>query len=279
MAIETLMSLSGGSAMPLPAKKAMGNSPFDAAGRGRRGLAWSPTRLGVNTLDYMYGDELLRRSRDAVRNSSWASTAVDSYVGNAIGTGIKLIPQHPSLKVRTAILREWNRWVKESDVEYESSNPASGQTDFYGQQVLAAREVMEAGEVFVRLRVRPTSDRLRVPLQLQLIEAEQLPVWRIGDSAVPAAKQVRSGIEFRPDGRRAAYHFYKAHPGETLFFPAMDDLRIDRVPGEVTVPCTSISRCAPDSSAGNRGLRPSWQSFTSSISMWIRRSSAKKLRR
>jgi capsid protein len=168
-----------------PRTRAMGTFPYDAAGRGRRGIGWNPSQLGQNTLLYAHGLELLARNRDAVRNSSWAAAAVDSYVANAIGRGIRMVPQHPDEQVRELILKKWNRWIRESDVEYDPNNPASGQTDFYGQQMIIAREVMEAGEVFVRFRPRPRKEGLAVPLQLQLIEAEQLPLWRMSSQEMP----------------------------------------------------------------------------------------------
>ncbi|HZT29256.1 MAG TPA: phage portal protein [Bryobacteraceae bacterium] len=213
-----------------PQRQAMGTFPFDAAGKGRRGYGWNPSYLGLNTLLFSHGLELLTRNRDAVRNSAWAVGAIESYVANAIGRGIRLIPQHPDEKVRDLIRHKWERWIRESDVEYDPKNPASGQTDFYGQQMLVARECMEAGEVFVRFRPRPLKEGLSVPLQLQLIEAEQLPLWRNQPTPdVPEQNRVRCGVEFRPDGRRAAYHFWQAHPGETMFFP-MEALHVERVP-------------------------------------------------
>jgi lambda family phage portal protein len=215
---------------PPPERRAMGTAPFDAAGRGRRGHGWNPSYLGINTLLFSHGLELLTRNRDAVRNSAWAGAAVDSYVANAIGKGIRLVSHHPDDQVRKLITRKWNRWIRESDVEYDPRNPASGQTDFYGQQMILARECMEAGEVFVRFRPRPKNEGLTVPLQLQLIEAEQLPIWRNQPTSdVPENNRVRCGIEFRPDGRRAAYHFWKAHPGETMFYP-LEALSTERVP-------------------------------------------------
>jgi lambda family phage portal protein len=179
---------------------------------------------------YSHGQSLLARNRDAVRNSAWASAAVDSYVANAIGNGIRLVPHHPDPDTRALLLSKWTRWIRESDVEYDPRNPASGQTDFHGQQMVIAREVMEGGEVFVRFRPRSKKEGLAVPLQLQLIEAEQLPLWRTSpDASVPVDNRLRAGIEFQPDGRRAAYHFFKAHPGETMFFP-MDAFTTERVP-------------------------------------------------
>ena len=209
---------------------ASNGAPFEAAGTGRRGAGWVTTRLGLNTLLFSSGEILLSRSRDAVRNTPWASAAIDSYVANAVGRGIRLIPQHPNPDINKQISAVWNRWIGESDVEYEPRNPASGQYNFYGQQAVAAREVMEAGEVFVRFRRRPASDKLSVPLQLELIEAEQLPLYRNSPGVQIAQDHVlRMGIEYRPDGRRDAYHFFKAHPYETMFWP-LDGLQLERVP-------------------------------------------------
>ncbi len=207
----------------------MGTTPFDAAGKGRRGYGWNPGYLGINTLLFSHGLELLTRNRDAVRNSAWAAGAIDSYVANAVGRGIRLIPQHPREQVAELIRKKWARWIRQSDVEYDPLNPASGQTDFYGQQMVIAREVMEGGECFVRFRPRSPKEGLAVPLQLQLIEAEQLPIWRNQPTPdVPDGNRVRCGVEFRPDGRRAAYHFWKAHPGETMFYP-LEALQVERV--------------------------------------------------
>ena len=172
--------------------------------------------------------ELLQRNRDAVRNSPWAAAAIDSYVANAIGRGIRMISQHPDTSIRELITKKWNRWTKQCDMEFETDNPASGQCDFYAMQVIIAREVMESGEAFVRFIPRSAKEGLAVPIQLQIIESEQLPIWRNFAESVPDKNRVRFGIEYRPDGRRAAYHFWKQHPGETMFFP-LDALKVERV--------------------------------------------------
>src|ERR1035438_7948484 len=128
----TLARRAGHEPPAIPARtRAMGTFPYDAAGRGRRGIGWNPSQLGQNTLLYAHGLELLARNRDAVRNSSWAAAAVDSYVANAIGRGIRMVPQHPDEQVRELILKKWKRWIRESDVEYDPDRKSTGQTDFY----------------------------------------------------------------------------------------------------------------------------------------------------
>jgi lambda family phage portal protein len=124
--------------------------------------------------------------------------------------------------VRVKIQQAWAQWTRQADW--------SGQSDFYGLQALAAREIFEGGEVFSRYRLRPAKDRLFIPLQLQLMEGEQLPVFL---NILPGdfKNMVRCGIEFDSDGRRVAYHFYKEHPGETMFYP-LSGLQYVEIPAE-----------------------------------------------
>ena len=62
--------------------------------------------------------------------------------------------------------------------------------------MIIAREVMEAGECFVRFRPRAPKEGLAVPLQLQLIEAEQLPL------VAQSARAGRARCESRAVRRR-----------------------------------------------------------------------------
>jgi hypothetical protein len=92
----TLARQAGHEPMPIPRvprTRAMGTFPFDAAGRGRRGIGWNPPTLGLNTLLFSHGLELQARNRDAVRNSAWAAAAVDSC--HACGEGAKSDAKKP----------------------------------------------------------------------------------------------------------------------------------------------------------------------------------------
>jgi capsid protein len=89
--------------------------------------------------------------------------------------------------------------------------------------------MVEGGECFARRHDRDLREGLSVPLQLQLIEAEQLPFYLARPTPnTPQGNVVRASIEFDPSGRRTAYYFYKQHPGERIFFPT--DLELMRVP-------------------------------------------------
>jgi hypothetical protein len=71
-------------------RKLFGGSPtYDGVGSGRRTLAWSVGNPGAVAALLFTQDELRAKSRDLVRRNAWANSALESYVANAIGTGIK----------------------------------------------------------------------------------------------------------------------------------------------------------------------------------------------
>jgi capsid protein len=94
---------------------------------------------------------------------------------------------------------------------------AEGITNFYGLQKRVARELFIAGEVFVRLRPRYISDGLSIPLQLELLPSEQLPLWLT--MPLSNGNWIRQGIEFDRIGRRVAYHFWRVNPGDITQAP------------------------------------------------------------
>lgn len=209
------------------------------AGRfARRMASWVPSRAHVNTLISASGGTALARARYLVRNNGYASNAVECFTSNLVGAGIvpswnppepekpaepkkqakpgaghnggpPLEEEEPEEDEHSALKRKlqklWTDWTDEAD--------ADGLTDFYGLQRRVGRELFIAGEIFVRLRPRRLSDGLSVPLQLQLLPSEMLPLWMTQPG--PNGNQIRQGIEFDKIGRRVAYHFYREHPGDS----------------------------------------------------------------
>jgi lambda family phage portal protein len=211
----------GGTGAPSSAPVRRASSfPYEGATTGRRLGTWATTRDAVNSVWYQSADQLVARSRDVARKDGWAAKAIDEWVCNAIGNGIKPQSLHPDQATKETIQRLWLEFANECD--------ASGTTDVYGFQALAFRSMVEGGECFVRKHIRPMADGLTVPLQLQLIETEQLPFYLARPTPeTPEGNVVRASIEFDPQGRRTAYYFYREHPGERLFFPnGLDLLRI-----------------------------------------------------
>lgn len=178
---------------------------FEGAMTQRRLIAWKATQENINGLLSAGGDLLRARARQIVRSNPYASNAADSFVANAVGAGIKPSSLVQDQTLKDEIQRVWLAWTDEAD--------ADGLTDFYGLQALVARAMFEAGECFIRFRSRRPEDGLTVPLQLQLLEAEMLPLSKteLGTTGNP----IRCGIEFDAIGRRVAYHFYRKHPGDS----------------------------------------------------------------
>jgi len=196
---------------------------YEAAANTRRTTGWTPATSDINTLVFRNADTLRSRSRDMVRRNPWATNALDAFVGNCIGTGIKPQSLHPEPDIKEQIQSLWLRWTDEAD--------ATGLTDLYGLQALACRSVMEAGECFIRLRPRLPKDGLSVPLQLQLLEAEHLPTNET--RKLENGNYIRAGIEFNGIGRRVAYHLYREHPGDTL--NPVFSTELVRVPAEAVL--------------------------------------------
>lgn len=182
-------------------------SVYDAAGQGRRFKGRSVQRIAANSAIFQDGALLRTRARDLVRQNAWASKALASYVANAIGTGIKPRSKHPDPKMRDLLNRKFAAWTDEAD--------AAGRTDWYGLQALALRSMMEAGECLGRFRVRFNSDGLTVPLQIQLLESEFLPLDGFQAMQADGQNVIRMGIEYDAIGRRVAYHLHPKHPDDT----------------------------------------------------------------
>jgi lambda family phage portal protein len=176
---------------------------YVASGHGRRLKLWRSSTSGPNAV--LASVETVRaRSRAATRNDPWGAAASDRSVSNGIGTGVQAKMVNGSPELRAAVHEAWEEWVGQCD--------ADGVLDFYGLQAVAWREWEEAGEVFARIRSRRPEDGLRVPMQLQLIEAEQCPTNH--NAYASNGNPIRQGIEFDRLGRRVAYWMYREHPGD-----------------------------------------------------------------
>lgn len=178
---------------------------YEGAGTGRRAANWDAPDGAINAVAIPALPALRKRSRAAVRNDPYAFSAIDKRVSSIIGTGITPRAMITDQVVRTALRLLWEDWTDESD--------ADGLTDFYGQQALIARMVEESGECFVRLRYRKREDGYAVPLQLQLLAAEYVPLEK--NFKTRGGNIVRAGIEFNGIGQRVAYWMYSAHPGDS----------------------------------------------------------------
>ena len=94
----------------------------DAAGRGRRSLAWMPGNPGAVAALLATSNDLRIKSRDLVRRNAWAQSGIEAFVANAVGTGIKPQSLASDERFKTEVQALWRDWTAEAD--------AAGQTDF-----------------------------------------------------------------------------------------------------------------------------------------------------
>jgi lambda family phage portal protein len=196
------------------------------AGATRRRLAvWQPAAQHINVAMRAAGDTINARARWLVRNNGYAKAALRSWSAATVGAGIKPSSLVEDEALRDRIHEAWNIWTDEADAE--------DVTDFYGISRRVSRETFLAGECFVRLRPRFPQDGLTVPLQLQMLPAEQLPLWKL--DYAPNGNPIRLGIEFDRNLRdkRVAYWFFRTNPTDaTTFRDALLQDQLTRVPAE-----------------------------------------------
>lgn len=178
---------------------------YDGSSAGRRAHGWyaPSTDANVELLEALVW--LRNRSRELMRNNPYAVKAVEELVGNGVGTGI--VPQAKSgdVAIDKIIDAEWPFFVEACDTPQR--------LDFYGMQSLVMRTMAESGESIVRFRPRLAQDNLRVPLQLQFLEADFLDHARTMGTI---NGHVMQGVQFDLLGRRVAYWIYTYHPGGML---------------------------------------------------------------
>ena len=179
---------------------------YDGAAQGRRTGGWRTSATSADAEVAIAGALLRDRMRDLVRNNPHAAKAVSALVNNIIGSGIIARAASGNEKIDAQANKLWANWSAQCD--------ADGQLDFLGLQTLACRQMIEAGEVFLRRRPRRLNDGLDVPLQLQLLEADMLEAGRNGDLA--DGGRIVQGVEFDPIGKRRAYWLFAQHPGDSV---------------------------------------------------------------
>ena len=207
----------GAQAAPQGTSRLNVQARYNAAGQGRRLSGWNPPTSGPNKA--LENLQIIRnRSRDSSRNDWSGASAVQKWATNLVGIGITpRFKEVTSVERKKAIGLLWKDFVQASD--------ADGVLNFYGQQTLAVRTWLDAGEVFIRRRSRFVDEGLPVPMQLQMLEPEMIPMLDADNYVgMPAGHRIRSGIEFNKRGRRVAYWIYKEHPGDgTMILTSTSD--------------------------------------------------------
>jgi lambda family phage portal protein len=140
----------------------------------------------------------LGMARKLYRDDAKVRKGLRSIAGKVVGKGPLPCPRFPELQ---EIIRAW---LPQAD--------ARGRDSWAGllKRIYLTERV--DGELVIRLRRRFMSDGLVLPLQLQLLETDHLPVtwtWPIG---AKGPNRIVQAIELDALDRPAAYWLYRIHP-------------------------------------------------------------------
>lgn len=190
---------------------------YDAGSHGGRNKGRTPRDEGPHSVVARALPLLRAAARELARNDPHASKGVAVLTRHLVGTGIRPRPRTGDRKVDRQILDLWKRWGEQCHVEHD--------LDVYGLQHLTVRGIVESGEGLIRRRIRRMTDGLAVPMQLQVLEGDQLDGGR--DAQLSDGGTILGGVEFDPLGRRRAYHLHRVHPLEGTVLTGTGSVRVD----------------------------------------------------
>lgn len=184
----------------------------------RRTIGWNPPDSGPVTATAT-APTIRARSRDAHRNDGAARQIIEAWVDDTVGWGFTPRSMAREAAVRDRVHSLWSEWAETA---------GSAGEDFAALTSTVVREVLAAGECFVRLRPRKAEDGLAVPLALEVIEAARVPfdLTQTVDGGT-----ITQGVERDLLGRVVAYHVADFTPGEPM--PAGASATPRRIPAAV----------------------------------------------
>lgn len=156
---------------------------------------------------------LRSRSRQMMRDAAYAKRARNLVVNNVIGQGIGL--QAMVGNSRGGMHNAANADIEAEFAEWGAADSChtGGALAFGDLERMAMGQVFEAGEVFIRMHMRPFG-RSRVPLALELIEAERIADQIADPAAVGLRGELRMGVEVDQFQRPLRYMIRRRHPGD-----------------------------------------------------------------
>jgi lambda family phage portal protein len=180
------------------------NRSFDGSSLSKRTRSLNVTRKGPNSSVTPEHSTLRDRTLAAHRNIPMIYSGIEKNVINEVGSGVTIKSKSSNDKFNKLADKGWRDFIQTTDTE--------GVINWQGQLVQAVRARRTQGEVFIRLRHRPMSWGLSVPIQFQFLESCFCPIELKRD--LKNGNRIREGIELDRRGRRVAYYFYSEHPHE-----------------------------------------------------------------
>lgn len=207
---------------------------FDGADRTRRTKGWRTSPTSANSENGPALVILRDRSRDLVRNNPYAAKAVQAISTNVVGTGIIAKPMAKSKANTKDLGWAWKRWAESTECD------ADGLNNFYGLQNLVMRTMVDSGEVLVRRRRRFSTDKLTVPLQIQVLEPDYIDTLK--NESLNGGGFILQGVEFDALGKRVAYWLFPEHPGDAGLAGRGLSFVSQRVPAEDLIHLFRVDR-------------------------------------
>jgi lambda family phage portal protein len=177
---------------------------------------------------------LRNRARQLTRDNDYAQAALRTIELNVVGQGIGFQSQvrmqrgagRLDQSINDRIEQAWRRWCQADSCD------VSGRLSFADIERLAMRSVAESGEIFIRLVQRPFGSS-RIPLGLEVIEADQCPEDYIGTSGPD--RETVMGIERDQWKRPTSYYFRTRHPGDQFIGYSGQNSELIRVPADEVI--------------------------------------------
>lgn len=183
---------------------------------------------------------LRSRSRQMVRDSSYAKRAKTVVQNNIIGSGVGM--QAQVMGARGELRANINAAIEGAFTDWACAEycHTGGAMHFHDFERAAMGEVFETGECFIRLHRRKFAGSA-VPLALELIEPERIAHEFAEPGSLGPDVLVKMGIEVDEYGRAIAYWVRNQHPGDIRTKIARAD-RYERVLAEDMFHLRVVSR-------------------------------------
>lgn len=219
----------------------MGRRMYAAAKKNRLTSDWRGDDTSADAELVSSLRQLRGRSRQLCRDSSYAKRAKRLVVNNVIGSSgigmqcqIKTNDGKLIKRINDDIEELWGEWCQADQCHI------GGRLHFASFERALMAQVFEAGEVFVRLHYEAVGQS-RIPLTLELIEAERLADDFAQPGPALTGNHIRMGVEVDTYYRPRAYWIRERHPGEVRW-PIGSSQRYERVPASDIIHLALIER-------------------------------------
>jgi lambda family phage portal protein len=196
----------------LAASHIRGMHGYDAATKGRRLKNWKASNSSINAETEISLPTLRNRSRDLIRNNTYASRFIDVVESNTVGAGIVARIKASDTKNKSLILKSqdfhqgWKDWAETGECSVDEK------FEFYALQALVARTVASDGEIIVK-RIRNAAKET-APFEIELLEADYLDDTK-NNIKTAGGGLIIQGVEFNSKKKRVAYWLFDEHPGSS----------------------------------------------------------------